>query len=347
MLVAMSHQPPEPPSFPPGPPLGGKDPTPPAARRTSENSSPTPPLRRESALKRTVVRPVCPAPDPVDAAFVTNRLTSLTHELANLLEGSLRLVSLARRSVDRADKGNGASGGETNEARTTDEGVLPELGRRLETLQAAMAQMAELVRASMMGMSGVITGMRLPFGASSSLSDAVTHAVEVMRPLADERCIRLDVDLAPDLDEFNAGPIYTVIVNAVRNSIESIERRGTPTGGAVSVKGRIETGRTGRAVVLEVTDDGIGPPRTATHGHENVFRPGFTTKPGGSGIGLAMSLDVVHQLGGTIELLARADGNAGRGRDGNSVGGAMLRVRYPAPERPDSGSSVKTLPETR
>ena len=48
-------------------------------------------------LKRTVVKPAGIVPDPVDAAYVANRLTALTHELANLLDGSLRVINMARK----------------------------------------------------------------------------------------------------------------------------------------------------------------------------------------------------------------------------------------------------------
>lgn len=314
----MSHQPPEPPALPPG----SSDPH----RRGSHNSR----SRPQNALKRTVVRPVGPTPDPIDAAFVANRLTSLTHELANLLDGSLRVVSLARRTLDRADKPGEAPGVATAES------ILGEIDRRLGTLHAAMAQMAELVRASMMGLSGIVTGVRLPFGASSSLTDAVTHAVEVMRPLAEDRCIRLDLSLASELNGLAAGPIYTVVVNGVRNAIEAIERRGSSVGGVVSVRGRVETGSTGRAIVLEISDDGIGPPRPQATDSQAVFRPGFTTKQGGYGIGLSMSLDVVHQLGGSIQLLPRTPGNGERG----TGTGAVLRVCYPVTAKIDDGASA-------
>ena len=57
----------------------------------------------------------------------------------------------------------------------------------------------------------------------------------------------------------------------------------------------------------------------------SVFRLGFTTKPKGSGIGLSLCRDVVEQLGGTIELLARPrDPASGRG-------GAVLSICYPVP----------------
>jgi signal transduction histidine kinase len=127
-----------------------------------------------------------------------------------------------------------------------------------------------------------------------------------------------------------------VIVNGVRNAIESIQRLGPRYhGGCVIVRAWTEPGRTGRCVMLTIEDDGAGlmsAERTRDNGSPTTapFRLGYTTKPGGSGIGLSLSRDVVEQLGGTIELLARpTDPHSGRG-------GAVLNICYPVP-------STKTL----
>lgn len=261
----------------------------------------------EPVLRRTVVKPAGIVPDPVDAAYVANRLTALTHELANLLDGSLRVINLARRS-------------------NPDEA--PELvSRHIETVYAAMLQMADLVRNSMTGLTPVGSeGLRQAVGAAGSLAGAVTHAVNVMMPVAEERNIELVCEMGPELSESPAGPIYGVIINGVKNAIESIERAGRGSGRVV-VRTWMEAGRTGRCVGIEITDDGEGPPnggRLARAGGKPgagrcIFEPGVTSKQGAAGIGLSLCKEIVGHLGGTIELGPR------------SGGGAVLRVRYPAP----------------
>ncbi len=261
----------------------------------------------EPVLRRTVVKPAGIVPDPVDAAYVANRLTALTHELANLLDGSLRVINLARRS---------------NHEESSDQ-----VGRHIETVYAAMLRMADLVRNSMTGLAPAgAEGVHAAVGAAGSLAGAVTHAANVMTPVAEERNVELLCEVGPELGESPAGPIYGVVINGVKNAIESIDRAGKG-GGRVVVRAWMEAGRTGRCVGIEISDDGEGPPPGGKIAREpskpgagrSVFEPGVTSKPGAAGIGLSLCKEIVGHLGGTIELTAR------------SGGGAVLRVRYPAP----------------
>jgi signal transduction histidine kinase len=261
----------------------------------------------EPVLKRTVVKPAGIVPDPVDAAYVANRLTALTHELANLLDGSLRVINLARKpGVD-----------ETPE----------HVSKHIETVYAAMLQMADLVRNSMTGLAPVGNdGLRHALGATGSLAIAVNHAVNVMKPVAEERSIELVCEAGPELNDAPAGPIYGVIINGVKNAIESIQRSGQ-TDGRVVVRAWMEAGRTGRCVGIEISDNGEGPPPLpAAHAGKgkgrSVFDVGVTSKEGGAGIGLALCKEVIEHLGGTIELVRR---------NGGGTKGAVLKVRYPAP----------------
>lgn len=229
---------------------------------------------------------------------------------------------MAKRSVDTAGARH-------------DDVCQEKLARQLDTVRAAMVQMAELIRASMMGLSeGGLAAMRTGFGAGSSVTEAIRHAVDVMTPLAEDGLIRVDIDVTDDLNDVGAGPIYAVITNGVRNAIESIMRQGNRfVGGHVHVRAWTQSGRTGKCVMIEIMDDGEGPPATSRtltappQQAEGVFALGFSTKSGGSGVGLALSRDIVQQLGGTIELRGRArDAASGRA-------GAVLSVCYPVPRR--------------
>lgn len=288
--------------------------------------TPPPPERpQHPTLRSTIIRPAH-QPDPIDSAFVAGRLTTLTHDMANLLDGSLRTVTLARRALNDPEQ-------ETRTRRTIDSAALEQLARQLDTVHAAMTCMAEMVRASMRVMSGgdraghSAQHASLLFGAGSPFSAAAQHAADVMRPLACDHRIDIQTDVSPELERIAGGPIYSIIVNSVRNAIESIANLGDQ-GGRVLIRAWVELskaehGKGVRSVVLEIIDDGSGPPRFGKDQAESVFRFGYSSKPRGTGVGLAVCLDLVHQLNGTIQLLGLpTDPHTQRG-------GAVLRVCYP------------------
>ncbi len=258
------------------------------------------------------MRPGGSAPNAADAVFYANRLTTLTHELSNLLDGSLRCLRAAQRRLEDADSPTAHSEAEA----------------RLETVRVAMEQMGQIVRAVMNSAS---MADRLPavmrLGRDGSLIDAIGHAVEVMRPVAEEKRIEIELMLGRELAGIAAGPVYQILVNALRNSIEAIERTGPMAGGAIQVLARLEDEPDGQWVVIDVTDDGVGPPAAAFKAAEQVYHHGFSTKGQSSGIGLSLSRELAAELGGTIELRRRAEGY----RSGRP--GALLRIRYPKPER--------------
>ena len=93
-----------------------------------------------------------------------------------------------------------------------------------------------------------------------------------------------DVKLVADSDQ-----IEQLLINVVRNAVDA----SLETGGKVSIGWK----RLGDWFELNVEDEGKGLPDTS-----NLFVPFFTTKPSGSGIGLALSRQIAEAHGGTISL---------------------------------------------
>lgn len=131
-----------------------------------------------------------------------------------------------------------------------------------------------------------------------NLTALVESMIPFLESLAAGREIRINTDVErenPVILRADPVQIEQVIVNIVKNSIESIA--GSTGSGTVTVR------LTGHG--LEVADNGGGiSPEVAG----NLFTPFFTTKNGGSGIGLMLVSEILHNHGFTFSLRTYADG---------------------------------------
>jgi nitrogen fixation/metabolism regulation signal transduction histidine kinase len=136
---------------------------------------------------------------------------------------------------------------------------------------------------------------------------------------------RLSVTLVPGPDltiHADGDQLEQLLINLVRNAVDA----SLETGGGVRV------GWTKAASHLDVwiEDEGPGLSNTA-----NLFVPFFTTKPGGSGIGLVLSRQIAEGHGGVLTLENRA---TGRGCDAR----LRLPVRVqPSDQKPQTGELRK------
>src|SRR5689334_5084683 len=125
--------------------------------------------------------------------------------------------------------------------------------------------------------------------------DAVNVTALVERIASVETKLPIQIAASPDLT-IRADPdqLEQLLINLVHNASDA----ALQTGGGVSVGWR----REGRSFELWIDDEGSGLTNAS-----NLFVPFFTTKPGGSGIGLVLSRQIAEAHGGSLTLGNRHD----------------------------------------
>jgi nitrogen fixation/metabolism regulation signal transduction histidine kinase len=120
---------------------------------------------------------------------------------------------------------------------------------------------------------------------------------------------RMPVDVVagePMTVQGDPDQLEQVLINLLRNAADA----------SLVTNGKVSTGwrRNGAMLEIWIADEGPGLSSTA-----NLFVPFFTTKPGGSGIGLVLSRQIAEGHGGALMLENRVDGP-----------GCIARLRLPA-----------------
>lgn len=241
------------------------------------------------------------------AGAASDKLAALVHELSSLLDGSLRQLALLSRALEGVMARADAPGDERADVR-----------RRLRTIGAAMDEMNRAVGGLVplrarrrSGLVGASTWAGWSPERAEALGEALRCGVEIVEPRASEAGVTIELRVDALVEAVAAPGIYGVVVNALRNAMDSIERArcaGRPEAGRVRVEAALVERADAKACELRIVDDGAGVER-ATDGLGvplDPFAPGATTKAEHLGLGLALAREIVAQLGGRVELIDHA-----------------------------------------
>lgn len=215
--------------------------------------------------------------------------------LQDQIAGGVRLASVDRFSAAMAHEINQPLTAAANYARVTVRALARQPADDSLAREASAKALEQVTRAAevVRRLRSLITLGRAEL-APARLAPIVEEAVELMRPDLARQDVRIEVALPPEPPVVLADVVQVeqVLTNLVRNAMEAM--REVPAGERrLVVEGTVQ----GDVVVLQVSDSGPG------------FPPGFrlapdlpspTTKPGGLGIGLALSAAIVEAHGGTL-----------------------------------------------
>jgi signal transduction histidine kinase len=196
--------------------------------------------------------------------------TGLAHEIRNPLAGIAGVIEIVGRDLPA-----------TSPARAVVKDVRLEIGRISRTL----TDLLETARP------------RRPQVRLGNLNTTVEHAVMLARQQVLSRPIKIELQEDPDLPEVehDRDQIHQVLLNLLLNAVQAVERTGTVR---VEIGSHEHCAGEDYARVV-VSDDGPG---ISSQNLPNIFRPFYTTKGDGTGLGLSLARRIVEEHHGRIEV---------------------------------------------
>ena len=138
-----------------------------------------------------------------------------------------------------------------------------------------------------------------------ALSSAVAEVLRTLNHDLEEKKVRVETGGEPLSVEADEQLLRQVLFNLIINAVQSVDH-----GGLI----RIQAQRQGASeAALEISDDGPGVPPTD---RQEIFKPYFTTRPKGTGLGLAVVQQIVLAHGWEIQCLP------------NEPKGAVFRITH-------------------
>jgi signal transduction histidine kinase len=176
-------------------------------------------------------------------------------------------------------------------------GVIEIIGRDLPPTSPARAVVKD-VRQEIARINHIVTDLlqtarpHPPRVSKSDLNTTVEHAVMLGRQQAMGKPIEITLQKDASLPEVehDSDQIHQVLLNLLLNALQAIDGQGKIT---ITVKPQ------GKFATVEIVDNGRG---IAPENLPSIFRPFYTTKGDGTGLGLSLARRIVEDHHGTVEV---------------------------------------------
>ena len=146
----------------------------------------------------------------------------------------------------------------------------------------------------------------------------LADVVEACRARAESAGVRILIDSsgAPRTADFDAASLEQAVIALIDNAVDV-----SPPGGSIRVDCSIANEENGRpGWFVQVSDDGPGVQEVL---RTKVFQPYYTSKPGGTGIGLAMVKQIATAHDGSADCRSVSENGIASGK------GACFRITLP------------------
>jgi len=228
---------------------------------------------------------------------------NFNHMMQQLRESREEIERLHRTQVSRAEHlatlGELAAGlaHEIRNPLAGIAGVIEIIGRDLPPTSPAVAVVKD-VRLEIVQINRILTDLletarpHRPQVCRSNLNTTVEHAVMLARQQVLSKPIKIELQKAPDLPEVehDSSQIHQVLLNLLLNAVQAMEGAGTVL---------VEIGSRDNYASVVVSDNGRG---ISPQHLPNIFRPFYTTKGNGTGLGLSLARRIVEEHHGRIEV---------------------------------------------
>ncbi len=181
---------------------------------------------------------------------------------------------------------------------------LPE-GQREEYFELAKSELNRLMSTVQRMLDFYRPGAVSP--SEVDLHDLLLYVLNLMSKQLEKQGIRVNTDIPDNIPAVVAvgSQVQQVLINLILNSFDAM-----PEGGELRIQARAAKG--GVEILLQDSGPGIPDDRKS-----RIFEPFFSTKDGGTGLGLTVSYNIITAHGGVLELAS------------NNGPGACFRIFLP------------------